>query len=390
MMNTKPTYIDFFCGSGGLSLGFESAGFELLFANDIEESSIETFLFNRSGLDSNRVVCRDIVTILPRIESIEKFNCDLVVGGPPCQGFSLANRQRMIDDPRNKLYKFFVEAIEIIRPSFFLMENVKGMMKIAPKVIDDFESIGYITKHLLLNAKDFGMPQNRERIFFFGVKASVLESEKILENIISNILQSKSSEKSRLADALWGLRPLKPKNIRNIDIESPEHGFSVDKVFYEAPVPDFIYSINCGQLPKQIYNHKARFNNERDTEIFRRLPQGGKSDHPSIADIMPYKSRSHIFKDKYSKLFADQPCKTITSHMKFDCNMYIHPFEPRGLTPREAARVQSFPDNYRFRGRLGQTYMQVGNAVPPLLAKVIAKSILKNGIRHLIKEPVLA
>ncbi len=122
-------------------------------------------------------------------------------------------------------------------------------------------------------------------------------------------------------------------------------------------------------------NHKARYNNDRDIEIFGRMNPVDKSDDPKIADIMPYKSRSNIFKDKYFKLESDKVCKTITAHMKFDCNMYIHPSQARGLTPREAARVQSYPDDYFFRGSYTKTYMQIGNSVPPLLGRAIAQAI---------------
>jgi len=130
--------------------------------------------------------------------------------------------------------------------------------------------------------------------------------------------------------------------------------------------------INQGKTYPAVLNHKARYNNDRDIEIFRRLEPGDKSTDPKIADIMPYSRRNDIFKDKYFKLEPDKVCKTITAHMKFDCNMYIHPFEARGLTPREAARVQSYPDDYFFRGAYTKTYMQIGNSVPPLLGRAIA------------------
>ena len=112
-----------------------------------------------------------------------------------------------------------------------------------------------------------------------------------------------------------------------------------------------VYEINQENNIRYTYNHTARFNNPRDREIFRRLPQGGNAEHHSISDIMPYKTRRHIFKDKYYKLKKQSVCKTITSHMRLDCNMYIHPTQARGLTPREAARIQGFPDNYIFYGR---------------------------------------
>ena len=130
-----------------------------------------------------------------------------------------------------------------------------------------------------------------------------------------------------------------------------------------------------------LFNHKARYNNERDVEIFRRMNPGDNSADPKIADIMPYRRRERIFKDKYFRLEPDKPCKTITAHMRYDCNMYIHPFQARGLTPREAARVQSYPDDYFFRGPYTKTYMQVGNSVPPLMSATIAK-VLKDVLRE--------
>ena len=140
---------------------------------------------------------------------------------------------------------------------------------------------------------------------------------------------------------------------------------------------EYIDYINQGKKITIVCNHKARYNNDRDIEIYGRMYQGDKSDDPKIADIMPYKNRSNIFKDKYYKLVEDNVCKTITAHMKFDCNMYIHPTQARGLTPREAARVQSYPDDYFFKGAYTKTFMQIGNSVPPLLGRAIA-SIVKN------------
>ena len=136
-------------------------------------------------------------------------------------------------------------------------------------------------------------------------------------------------------------------------------------------------NINNGKINEIMYNHKSRYNNDRDIEIFRRMLPGDKSDSERIADIMPYQTRKDIFKDKYYKLKPNEICKTITAHMKFDCNMYIHPSQARGLTPREAARVQSYPDDYFFLGAYTKTYMQIGNSVPPLMSRAIASVIKK-------------
>ena len=139
---------------------------------------------------------------------------------------------------------------------------------------------------------------------------------------------------------------------------------------------EFLQLISSGKN-ELILNHTNWYNNPRDVEIFSKLPQGKNSLHESIRDIMPYKSRDAIFKDKYFKLSPDKPCKTITSHMRLDCNMYIHPYQSRGLSPREAARVQTFPDNFMFCGSKNSWYQQIGNAVPVKLAEAIGKSIIK-------------
>lgn len=126
-----------------------------------------------------------------------------------------------------------------------------------------------------------------------------------------------------------------------------------------------------------LYNHKARYCNEINLEIYRRLDQGDDSTDEKIKDIMPYSHRNHLFKDKYFKLIEDRPSRTITAHLRMDCHSHIHPTQVRAITPREAARIQSFPDDYIFMGPYLKTYMQVGNAVPPLMAQAIAEEILK-------------
>lgn len=377
----KMRIIDLFCGAGGLSLGFENAGFDVVMANDIDESSIKTFQKNHPNIPGDDIIHGDIGEFIKNKKGdLRSGKFSVVVGGPPCQGFSMANRQKLINDPRNSLYKKFVEIIDLAKPSFLVMENVKGMLPYASQVVDDFKSIGYVSNYRLLNAKDFGIPQNRERLIYVGIKKGVSKNpEKTIEQIFSDINSHKVHFQTPMKEALWGLRKLVARAKRgDTSVESIESGFTKDVVVGRTKPNDYILRINHGKTPEFIFNHKARYNNARDLEIFRLLPPGEKSDHESIEHIMPYKSRSHIFKDKYHKLHPDRPSKTITSHMKFDCNMYIHPYEARGITPREAARIQSFPDDYVFEGSYTRWYAQIGNAVPPLLAELIAKSILKN------------
>ena len=140
-------------------------------------------------------------------------------------------------------------------------------------------------------------------------------------------------------------------------------------------------------LPNTIplLNHRSKYNNERDIQIYETLRPGEKSDAESIQKINPYKSRADIFRDKFDKLVADEPCKAITAHMYYDCNMYIHPTQARGLTPREAARVQGFPDDYLFLGSPNEWYRQIGNAVSPLMARVLGNGLKK--VLERIEQP---
>lgn len=366
--------VDLFCGAGGLSLGFTQEGFITSLANDIEACCVDTYAHNHPETPRNHIILGDIRQIVDSVETLLKYkDVDVVVGGPPCQGFSEANRQRLIDDPRNQLYKNFVKVVEKIQPKFLVMENVKGMLKVKAQVIEDFASIGYIVTAHVLNAKDYGVPQNRERLIYIGNRLGI-DNEKLFDEIIAS---SKSIPNFTLSDALFGLRDLRASRLRNsTEVDGEESGRKIEasRSFVMTP---YLELINQGKLYPATCNHKARYNNDRDIEIYGRLNPGDKSNDPKIADIMPYTRRNGIFTDKYYKLDPNKVCKTITAHMKFDCNMYIHPTQARGLTPREAARVQSYPDDYFFRGSYTKTYMQIGNSVPPLLGRAIAKIIKK-------------
>ena len=372
----KFNFADLFAGCGGLSLGMENAGFQCSFVNEIDPVFCETHYFNNDLSLSNYHVC-DINDILAKITSIssEILQFDLVCGGPPCQGFSMANRQKILDDPRNNLYKAYLKFLQHTKPKFFVMENVKGMANKIDEIIDDFDTYlngEYDIHYSVLNAKDFGVPQNRERFFIIGNRVGVSSLQ-----IFNDIKQESQLIQFSLKDAIENLPPLKPKVEKNSNkSESNEHGYFIDK--NQLVENTFTTFINNSKTSDYVFNHKNRFNNDRDIEIFSRLPQGANSLHPAIEDIMPYKSRNHIFKDKYFKLDENKVCKTITSHMKFDCNMYIHPSQPRGLSSREAARVQTFPDSYVFRGSQNNWYAQIGNAVPVKLAEVIGRNIIKH------------
>lgn len=375
-MNKSKQYrfVDLFAGCGGLSLGLQQAGFSPWFINEIVDQFCNTYKANHD-LSSEHYFVGDIAELNEHIDEYRYLLEDIAVvcGGPPCQGFSMANRQRILDDPRNSLYKQYLIFLQHVKPKFFIMENVKGMMNKIGEIKENFISYlgeDYQYDYAVLRAQDYGVPQNRERFIMIGNRVGVPPKE-----IFNEIYKYKRAP-FVLRDALVGLPHLEAKKVKGAkDIECEESGFTVRS--FEYIENDFYRFINGDKKITKLYNHKNRYNNERDIEIYRRLPQGANSLHESIADIMPYKRRNDIFKDKYFKLDENQICKTITSHMKFDCNMYIHPWDARGLSPREAARIQTFPDDYIITGSQNMWYAQVGNAVPVKLARAIGLGIMK-------------
>ena len=374
MKKQKHLLVDLFAGCGGLSTGMEQAGFTPWFVNEIVPTFCNTYKCNHKLPDSHYYV-GDINQLNKDIAKFQDILSDIsiVCGGPPCQGFSTANRQRIIDDPRNNLYKAYLQFLSVVRPKFFVMENVRGMANKIEEIKQNFrEYLGeeYQFDAAVLQAQDFGVPQNRKRLIMIGNRMGINPAEIFAE------IEEQKRPAFVLKDALEGLPELQARAEKGrSDIENSISGFSVCD--FDYPKTDFYRFINGDRSLDKLYNHKNRYNNPRDIEIFSRLPQGGDSLHPSIADIMPYSRRNHIFKDKYFKLEEGKICKTITSHMKYDCNMYIHPWQARGLSPREAARIQTFPDDYVLTGPQNSWYAQVGNAVPVKLAKAIGDAIMK-------------
>ena len=378
MARRNTTLIDLFAGCGGLSLGLEQSGFNTIFFNEIMPVYASTYLRNRH-IPEGHYFIGDINALNEHLDDyrhiweLEDDGVDLVCGGPPCQGFSMANRQRVIDDPRNNLYKAFLTFLRAVRPKFFIMENVKGMAQRIAEIKDNFrEYMGdeYSFDYRILKAQDYGVPQNRERLIFIGNRMGIDPAD------IFSKIESRKRKSFVLRDALEGLPHLEARPEKNKgELEDIRYGLTERDFSY--PQTEFYRFLNGDKVITKLYNHKNRYNNPRDIEIFRRLPQGANSLHESIADIMPYGRRNDIFKDKYFKLKEDEVCKTITSHMKFDCNMYIHPWEARGLSPREAARIQTFPDDYIICGAQNSWYAQVGNAVPVKLAEAIGSSIME-------------
>ena len=384
----KPTVVDLFCGAGGLSLGFTQAGFQISLACDLDAVACDTFRLNHPDVEHSRIITGDVREHLPLFSQIIGEGPDVLAGGPPCQGFSQVNQRSPKDDPRNALYRDFVRAAEVLQPKFIVMENVRGMTRIADAVCRDFEAVSittseqtlsYKASYQLFNAYDFGVAQNRERLIFIGVRTDLVDSDGVTPEVLLEHIAISCENRSRyvLTDALDYLRPLEaPHRMHVGEIDTPEWGGKVELNPYKGNESPYLRQINLERTIPYIYNHKARYCSELNHEIYSLMEQGDDGTCHSISNIFPYKHRNRIFKDKYFRLFADRPCRTITAHLRSDCHSHIHPTQARGLNPREAARAQSFPDDYLFMGPYLIPYIHIGNAVPPVMSKVIASSIM--------------
>ncbi len=345
-IENKLTFLDLFSGCGGLSLGFELSGFKSVLAIDNWRDALETYKYNRKDV---RVLCADLSNISPdNIKNDQKIDTlDVIIGGPPCQGFSIAGK-RIINDERNKLYKSFVHFVEVFKPKAFVMENVPNILTIGNGIIRDsiisnFQSIGYTISYKVLTASDYGVPQNRRRAIFIGLKnGKTFVFPKPLE-----------SPKVTSYEALCDL---------------PENSLP-DGAPYELP-PTCDYQKSMRKDSKGIFNHEITIHNKRTKEIISMVPDGGN--YKSLPLELQKTRKVHI---AWTRLNSQRPSFTIdTGHRH-----HFHYKYDRIPTVRESARIQSFPDDFVFIGSKTSQYKQVGNAVPPLLAKMIGLS-LKNYI----------
>lgn len=365
-------FIDLFAGAGGFSLGFEAEGFVPTIAIDQDASAIRTYRFNRPS--------ENLVSLIANVEDVAgdyhlRDAAPLVIGGPPCQSFSNANRQRITSDPRDALIGVFLDAAKKARAGVFVIENVPGVKERAEVAAAFGRQDQYTILKWEINASELGVPQRRKRIFIFGVRTRTPKQRIEVEKLFRQLTVTRDARAQIvLGDAIRDLPPVRIPSKRNSTTDdSPSVGFTVARTRHNENVSPYVLSINAGRHSNFLFNHRAKYLNERDRELYRLLRPGEKSDAESIAHIMPYKTRSHLFRDKFYRLKSNDLCKTITAHMYYDCHMYIHPTQTRGLTPREAARVQGFPDDYFFVGRPNEWYRQIGNAVSPPVAREVAR-----------------
>ncbi len=331
--------IDLFCGIGGLSLGFEQAGFEVISAIDMWKDAIITYNHNREKKVAKVETVEDFnEKELPQI--VQHQHVTGIIGGPPCQGFSTVGK-REVDDPRNKMYLEFYKAVKIASPDFFVIENVKGMLTLnkgafVKDLIQRFghNGLGYTITYRLLNAADYGIPQNRYRVFYVGIKNKRFE--------FPEPYKFKLTAKDGISD-LEG---------------------STSEEYGSEPQNDFQRLMRCGL--KRPFNQDYTSHSEQTISIISQVPDGG-----NIRDLPAEIWQVRKYNKAFERMGTFKPSNTIdTGHRN-----YFHYSEPRIPTVRESARIQSFPDNFEIIGTRGSQYKQVGNAVPPMLAKIIAENI---------------
>ncbi len=358
MKDGKLIAVDLFSGAGGLSEGLKNAGFDVTLAVDSDYYSCLVYGEN------HRIppLCKDIKEItrfetLLKAVDLKKREVDLIAGGPPCQGFSVANKiTRNENNEKNKLVKEFIRIIKEIHPPAFIMENVAGLMSISEgdfinDVISDFESAGYTISNEKLNAADYGVPQMRKRIFIVGMQDSKYVFPKP-----SHGPKGKKPYVS-VGNALLG--------------DLPElNGSTGERILPYTANPQNKFQRHLRLSSPRIYDHIITKNNETVKRRISAIPQGA-----SLCDLIESGELAEDLiikvdhKSVYRRLSADLPSVTIGNFRKA---MLIHPLENRLLSLREAARLQSFQDKYRFSRGISHMQQLIGNSVPPLLSKKVA------------------
>jgi DNA (cytosine-5)-methyltransferase 1 len=360
MKNKQFNCVELFAGSGGLGTGFSKSGFNIVSANDVWEPAGKTYVANHPNV---KYIVKDIAKLtgdeLLENTGYSKSDIDVIIGGPPCQGFSTLGK-RFIDDPRNKLFKEYVRIVSEIKPKIFVMENVSGILsmeggKVLENILKSFNDIGYNVEYKLLNAAEYGVPQNRERTIFIGTRLDI----KIKYPKKTHSISGEKGYKNALTlwDAISDLPQSDTEEINEYVAESQNE--------FQTKIRG-----NCNIIT----NHKPSVHNGKAINMMKYIPVGKSAwdvkDMPK--EFMPTSG----YGNTYARLNPNEPGMTITRN--FACissSRCIHPYANRGLTAREAARIQTYPDDYVFKGSKTDIHLQIGNSVPPMLGEKIADKI---------------
>lgn len=344
--------VEIFSGAGGMSVGAGMAGIDVKMAVEIDKFAAETFIQNHP---SSMMFNSDIRELGEVNIKAKKNEQKILFGGPPCQGFSKSNhRTRNVDNPNNWLFREFVRVSDLWRPDWIVLENVRGLLEteggmFVDEILKSFKKSGYTVNYKILNAMDFGVPQNRERLFIVGSLHGIdfQFPDKNIKKIVS--------VKEALADL-----PLL------------NNGDNFEELPYKTNrIGNYAKSLRGAS--KKSLNNSVSKNSELVLKRYEHIPQGGNWQDIPKRMMKSYEDASRCHTGIYHRLDESKPAVVIGNYRK---NMLVHPTQNRGLSVREAARLQSFPDDFKFCGLLGNQQQQVGNAVPPLLAKEVFKNIV--------------
>lgn len=367
-MMKKLKIIDLFSGVGGLSYGFSINGnFDIVAANEILPDMAKAYSINHPSV---KMYAEDILFFnaqrLQKDLGIDPKQIDIIVGGPPCQAYSTVGK-RLIDDPRGKLFQEYYRILKEFDPSFFIFENVKGLMSMAggellKTIVSLFESLNYHVNVKLLNAANYGTPQIRERVIIVGSKDRkdfVYPKFTHINSEEYDLFNAECKKFLTLGEAISDL-PL---------IEVNE----ISEKYKTEPQNEFQKQMRI-KSNSHLTEHFSPKNGQNLIRLMKALPEGG-----SPKDLPENLRPTSGFPNTYSRLWWDRPSTTITRNFSTpSSSRCIHPKCARPLTIREAARLQSFPDHFKFFGTLTSKRLQIGNAVPPILSSILAKSVLKH------------
>lgn len=347
--------IDLFSGAGGMSSGAAMCGVKVKYAVEYDRDAADTFGLNHKGVTLFNKDVREMKA--SHFKGLDRKQPVVLFGGPPCQGFSTSNQKnRDANNPNNWLYREYLRLVEEVKPDWVVFENVKGLLETGDgfflaAVLNGFKELGYTTSHFVLNSADYGVPQKRNRLFIIGS----------LHGVEVNRPTPTTKKAITVAQALK-------------DLPALENGDSIDERMYcEAARTNYAKALR-GTL-KICHNNFVTYNAPHIVERYSHIPQGGNWENIPEKLMKNYTDRTRCHTGIYRRLREDEPSVVIGNFRK---NMLVHPWQDRGLSVREAARLQSFPDSFIFSGSIGFQQQQVGNAVPPLLAKAIFNNIVKH------------
>lgn len=384
-------FIDLFCGAGGFSKGLELAGFECIGGIELKEVIAKTHQLNHK---KSKTIFGDIREIPPEqfAKIIGRDHVDVIIGGPPCPTFSTIGDAKIrsvtgkpvSEDPRNQLFLEYLKYVDYFRPEIFVIENVPNFItkykgKIFNTAVEIIENIGkdeegngegiyeVVKPVQVVNSVYYGVPQTRRRMMLVAHK----KSNKVFEYPKPTHYYDQEDEESKK------LKPCNTVEDAIGDLPTITDNWRISEMPYSknAGLTEYQRLMQSYGNGKTIKNNICRMSNDRAKRVFPHMAQGSiyMDLPPEIRQILPF--REDIFKDRLKRLVMKEPSWTVIAHIGMDGYMYIHPTENRTLSVREAARIQSFPDDFEFVGNQQDTYVQVGNAVPPLLGKAIGESI---------------